>query len=353
MNKKLRNILTLSLALLSTVSFAQDWNLESRTRANMNGDNSMMLVEQRATLSSTVGGDNWGVHLSTDVNYMHHGGEASLSVYEAYANADLFGFANLTVGRQAWDFGSGAILGSNQWAADRTTRDGMLIGVNNDFVDLDLGYSSLNFGGDGEESTSYTVLNASKSMGDFSANLLVVGQTSEAGDDVASGLDVGYSAMGGKLDLTLGVNAWQFGEGTENEMSSLGATYNVSDNLSVSASQTTYGADNDTYLLGSNMGYSNGDDSDSWLSHGNLGYLNDDDVDLAIGVDYSTGAFDLSYTMHTLTNNSNSDYEKSASELSVGYSLNDNASLSLKWATDDRFNDDGDDYMWLSLSVTP
>ena len=45
--------------------------------------------------------------------------------------------------------------------------------------------------------------------------------------------------------------------------------------------------------------------------------------------------------------------EATASELTVGYSLNDNAALSLKYATSDLYNLDGDDFMWLSLSVTP
>jgi hypothetical protein len=374
MNIKLRNILTLSLALLSTVSFAQSWDLESRTRANMHGDNGMMTVDERATLGFTVGGDNWGVHLSSDVDYSHHGNndgsDVGATLYEAYASTDLFGFANLTVGRQAWDFGSGSIIGSNQWG-DKFTRDGMLLGINNDVVDVSLGYSTLNSGG-GEDDWTYSLLNASKSMGDFSANLLVIGQTDGTTDFGLSGLDVGYSAMGGKLDLTLSANAMTDGD-NEADFTSIGATYNVSDNLSINASQTTYGDGLDfvlagsdangnlTSTTGSNWGHnrSEGENGEllytggSWLSHGNLGYLRADDVNLSVGVDYSTGDFDISYSMHTITNNSDSDYEKAASELSVGYSLNDNASLSLKWATDDRFSEDGDDYMWLTMTVRP
>ncbi len=358
MNKKLRNILTLSLALLSTISFAQSWDLESRTRANMHGDGGMMTVDERASLGFTVGGDNWGVHLSSDVDYTHHGNDngsdVGATLYEAYASTDLFGFANLTVGRQAWDFGSGSIIGSNQWG-NKTTRDGMLLGINNDVVDVSLGWSSLN-DGSGMDDWTYSLINASKSMGDFSANLLVIGQTDGTTDIGLSGLDVGYSAMGGKLDLTLSANAATDGE-LEADFTTIGATYNVSDNLSINASQTTYGDGEDFYLGGTNWGTNRNEMGEyaggSWMSHGNLGYLRSDDVNLSIGVDYATGDFDISYSMHTITNNSDSEYEKAASELSVGYSLNDNAALSLKWATDDRFNDDGDDYMWLTMTVRP
>jgi hypothetical protein len=60
------------------------------------------------------------------------------------------------------------------------------------------------------------------------------------------------------------------------------------------------------------------------------------------------GGIDISYTMHTITN-SETDYEAEASEVTIGYNLNDNASLSLKYANDNRYNADGDDYMWLTL----
>jgi hypothetical protein len=274
-------------------------------------------------------------------------GSLVAGVYEAYAKTSLFSFADLTIGRQAWDFGSGALIGSNQWAAVRTTRDGMLFDIDNDMVDLSLGYSLANAGGVGDEDWTYTLINASKNFGDITANALVIQQKDGVSDDInAMGLDLGYTAMGGALELSLGMNTVTQGD-VEMEMTSLGATYNVSDDLSVNASQTTYGDQGFAILGGTNLGYG----QDSWITHGNIGYMTGaNDEHLQVGVDYNMGGIDLSYTMHTVTND---DDEWNASELTVGYSLNDNAALSLKYATSDLYNVDGDDFMWLSLSVTP
>jgi hypothetical protein len=52
MKKNLRNILVLAMGLMTTVSFAQDWNVDSRTRIDMsetpNGED-YMSTDQRAT----------------------------------------------------------------------------------------------------------------------------------------------------------------------------------------------------------------------------------------------------------------------------------------------------------------
>ena len=37
----------------------------------MSGDNDKMVTNQRATLGATWGGSDWGIHVSSDVNYMH------------------------------------------------------------------------------------------------------------------------------------------------------------------------------------------------------------------------------------------------------------------------------------------
>ena len=49
MKKNLRNILALALGLMTTVSFAQDWNVDSRTRIDMSGDMDKMSTSQRVT----------------------------------------------------------------------------------------------------------------------------------------------------------------------------------------------------------------------------------------------------------------------------------------------------------------
>jgi len=359
MNKKLRNILTLSLALLSTVSFAQEISLDSRTRANMHGDNEMMLVEQRATLSTNIGGDDWGVHLSSDVNWFHHdantgAGTLTARVYEAYASTNLFDLASLTVGRQAWDFGSGALIGSNQWSDVRNTRDGMLLDIDNDLVDLNVGYSNFNNGNPGEESMTYTLVNASKTVGDFTANILLINQMNDGVETNATGLDLGYTAMDGALEINAMMNALTQGD-AEMDMVSLGATYSVNDDLSVRASQSVYGDQGFAIDGGTNMGFSDGGSNNSWFTHGNLGYLQSNDEQLSIGVDYSMGDFDLSATVHTITNDTYINFNEDATvtEISIGYTLNDHASLNLKMVEDDRFNLDGDSYTWLTLNVTP
>lgn len=374
MKIKLRNILTLSLALLSTISFAQTMDFDSRTRVNMHGDDGMNLTEQRTTIGATVGGDDWGIHMSSDFNFFHNDGSnymnVSANVYEAYAKTSLFSFADLTVGRQAWDFGSGSIIGTNQWdgydlsgaQVGRVTRDGMLFDIDNDMVDLSVGYSLVNLG-DGSEDATYTLINAAKSFGDLTGNVLVIQQDNGGIESTIMGIDVGYSAMGGALDLMAQMNT-ATSDDIDYDMTMIGASYNVNDDLSIRASQTTYGengftigANDDGMNSGTNMGSNYNSigeyEGGSFGSHGNMGYLRADDVNLAIGVDYSMGDFDLSYTMNQITNNVFDDYEKEVTEFSVGYNLNDNSSLSLKYANDNRFNDDGDDWMWLSLTINP
>ena len=140
MKYNLRNILALSLGLMTTVAFAQDWNVDSRTRIDMSGDNDKMSTDQRVTLGATVGGSDWGIHVSSDVNYtLGADTEKSMRIYEAYASADLMGYASVTAGRQALNYGSGALLSSNDWAAERTTWEGMTFGLNLDAADVTIG----------------------------------------------------------------------------------------------------------------------------------------------------------------------------------------------------------------------
>ena len=113
MKKNLRNILALSLGLMTTVAFAQDWGVDSRTRIDMSGEHDGMSTEQRVTVGTTWGGSDWGIHVSSDVNYVlegENGAAASMGIYEAYASTDLMGYASLTAGRQALNYGSGALL---------------------------------------------------------------------------------------------------------------------------------------------------------------------------------------------------------------------------------------------------
>ena len=364
MKKNLRNILALSLGLMTTIASAQDWNVDSRTRANMHGEDGMMLTEQRATLGATWGGSDWGIHVSSDVNFFlgsaivdEDGNDTrpSMAIYEAYASTDLMGYASLTVGRQALDFGSGAILSSNQFGT-RTTQDGMLFGLDLDMADITLGYANVNFGFGDEFETKGTnmILNASKAEGDWSANLLYVKSSlTEMGveyeDFTAMGLDLSYAMMGGDLGLDVSYNTNSGDQiDAKEDMMSLGATYQVNESMSVTANQTTYG-ENGFDLNGTNM-------AAGW-SGGNMGYLGADDKDLNVGITYNMGDFNLGATMHMITNEgddaADADYERNVTNLSLGYTMSDNANLSLQYASDELGEADADKYMWITLNIRP
>ena len=378
MKKKLRNILVLSLGLMTTIASAQDWNVDSRTRANMHGEDGMMLTEQRATVGATWGGTDWGIHVSSDVNYALGQWDAgntapgvlTAKVYEAYASTDLMGYASLTVGRQALDYGSGAIMGSNQFAgigAQRNTQDGMLFGLNLDMADVTVGYANVNYGlGDSLETKGTNMfINLNKAEGDWSANLLYATGTSAVGgvendDATAMGLDLAYAMMDGALGLNVSYNT-NSGEkdvvdGTtllKEDMMSLGATYQVNESMSITANQTTYG-ENGFDLTNTNM-------SGNFLTHGNMGYLRADDKDMNVGVSYAMGDFTLGATMHQITNDgedvlgstTNADYERNVTNLSLAYTMTDNANLSLQYASDELGDADADKYMWVTLNIRP
>jgi len=368
MKKNLRNILALALGLMTTVSFAQDWNVDSRTRIDMSGDNENMSTDQRVSLGTNWGGDNWGIVLSSDVNYTTNGAtntdsDLNMRVYEAYATTDLFGFATMNIGRQALSYGSGVFVGTNDWNANRNTVDGMTFAVNNDFVNLDLG---LNSNSKYTEAANDTVgafttsldnmwLNASKSSGDWTANLLYFSTASDDGDaNTAMGLDFTYSAMGGALDLNVSYNTTSF-DGVDGDMMDIKGTYTVNDDMSVFAGMASIGEDGFEYLASGNM-------DGSWGSNGNLGRLemlndlgvmdNSNMENLYVGGSYSMGAFSLGATMSTITNTSDDTYERAATDISLGYELNDNASVSYRMVTDNNGGPADTKYNWITLNVT-
>ena len=358
MKKNLRNILAVGLGLMTTVTFAQTWDVDSRTRIDMSGDNDRMITDQRATLGVSWEGSNWGIHSSSVVNYTFQG-EVSLDVYEAYASMDLMGYAYATMGRQALNYGSGMIVGSNEWGANRNTRDGFTFGLDLDMADITVGYNNVNIGTDPQNSGDYLFVNASRSAGALTANLLYATQSTttegvEASGQDYMGLDLGYSMMDGDLMINGMYNtATDDDAGIDMDVTMVGATYNVSDNMTISASQTTYG-DGGFAIEGGNYGL-NGAGYNSWVQNGNLGYLGANDQNMSIGGTYSMSGFDLGFTMHTITNENDESYERNVTEISLGYNMSDNASLSLMMATDD--NQFGDmvenNYTYLTLTVTP
>ncbi|MBT3621607.1 MAG: hypothetical protein HN535_02495, partial [Flavobacteriales bacterium] len=307
MKKNLQNALVLAMGLMTTVSFAQDWNVDSRTRIDMSEANSkavegdMMSTSQRATVGATWGGSDWSIHGSTNVNYtLGNGNVATIGVYEAYASTDLMGYASVTAGRQALDYGSGAIVSSNQWGANRTTWDGFTFGLDLDMADVTFGYASSTDSISGEMgSNSQMWLNAAKGEGDWNANLLYLSTTVGAADAAtAMGLDLSYAMMGGDLNLNVSYNtASGYGalgmEAEDMDMTMIGATYNVNESMSISGSQTTYGENGFNVGSAGMQGYN---------ASGSLGYLGANDVNMAIGGAYAMGDFTLGATMNVITN---------------------------------------------------
>ena len=339
MKKKLRNILVLSLALMTTVATAQDWNVDSRTRIDMSGDNSKMVTDQRATLGATWGGSDWSIHVSSDVNYMLGSGAVSMGIYEAYASTDLMGYATVTAGRQALDLGSGALISSNQWGAERTTWDGMTFDLGLDMADISLGYASYNGGAADEENTGNMWVNAAGEFSGWNVNVLYMTEDgTDASDNAATGIDISGELMGAGISASMNTDF------NENTMRVLGVSYAVNDDMSVNVGQTVYSEDGAFSMAGTNL-------SGGW-ANGNMGYLAAGDEMLSYGLTYNISGVSLGATMNTITNSVDADHSRDVMEVSLGYSLNDNASLAVKYATD-ATGDDESKYTWLTLTIRP
>jgi hypothetical protein len=349
MKKNLQNALLLAMGLMTTVSFAQTWDGDSRTRIDMSGDGDEMSTDQRATVGATWGGSDWSIHASTNVNYtLGTGNVATIGVYEAYASTDLMGYASVTAGRQALDYGSGAIMSSNQWGADRATWDGFTFGLDLDMADVTLGYASTSGADSDLSGRTQMWLNASKGEGDWNANLLYMSTTLGTADAMtAMGLDLSYAMMGGDLNLNVSYNTSDYNASTgvieDGDMTMIGATYNVNESMSISGSQTTYG-ENGFDVGSASMG--------GYASSGSLGYLGADDVNMAIGGAYAMGDFTLGATMNMITNDVTNAEDRDVMDISVGYTMSANANLSLSMATDTQ-GDAETNYMWVTLNIMP
>ena len=317
---------------MTTVAFAQDWGVDSRTRIDMSGDNDKMSTDQRVTLGATWGGSDWGIHVSSDVNYtLGNDDAASMSIYEAYASTDLMGYASLTAGRMAINNGSGALMSTNDWGTDRTTWEGMSFGLNLDMADVTIGYHSQNGGGEGEESTGNMWVNAGGEFSGWNVNVLYM--TVEGNDDAATGIDISGEIAGA------GVSASMNTDFAGNEMRVIGLTYAINDDMGVHASQTAYGEEGNFNMSGTNM------DGD-WMTTGNIGYLDAGSEMLSYGLTYTMSGINLGATMHNVTNTLDESIERDVTEISLGYSLNDNAGLSLSMIDDAETK-----YMWLTLNL--
>ena len=338
MKKNLRNILVLSLGLMTTIASAQDWNVDSRTRIDMSGDNDKMVTNQRATLGATWGGSDWGIHISSDVNYTLGGSPSPhMDIFEAYASADLMGYATVTAGRQAINNGSGALMSGNDWGANRTTWDGMTFDLGLDMADVSLGYASYNGGAADEEDQGNMWVNAGGDFSGWNVNMLYM--TNTASDNAATGIDISGEVMGAGISASMNTDF------NENTMRVLGVSYAVNDDMGVNVSQTVYGDEGDGFnMAGTNM-------DGSWMTTGGMGYLNSGDEMLSYGLTYNMAGISMGATMNAITA-LDEDFNRDVLEVSLGYALGDNAALAVKYATD-ATGDVEEKYTWLTLTIRP
>ena len=234
MKKNLHFVLALMLGLATTVS-AQDWSVDSRTRVNSTEDATS--TDQRVRTAVDFGGDAVSAHVelnSTATLGRVANDDFSLTVREAYATTNVMDFASVTAGRMALNFGSGRILGDNDWVnGNGNTWDGFLIGLNNDFADVHVGYSATDMVDMYDASMMY--FNVGKDMGAMAFNLLYVDTKEDVAgsENTSMGLDATYEMENGAV-LSLGYYT-NDNNGTEMDLTSLGVSYGVNDDLSIHA----------------------------------------------------------------------------------------------------------------------
>ena len=325
MKKNLRNVLVLGLGLITTIASAQ-WSASSTSWVD-NNDSDARTVDTRSTVTL----DMSGVHISQDFSWDDAGNTAT-TTYEAYYSTDVMGYGTLTMGRQDLSFGSGALIGSNNWGNTvRNTTDGMNFGMNMAGFDIDAGTL------DGI-STGHTYVNLNGSFSGVSVNLLMV----DNNDVKSSGYDFGYALMDGALALSYSMND----DGLGSEMTEMGASYSIFDNASINMSMRSYEGDVE------NQDFSAGMSAWDLIGSGDLGHGGNGDEVLSYGLNYDLGNVALSYNMHTTSHEGADDVE--ATDMRVSYQLNDNCTLGyrmLSTGVDADADGNEDEYNTVTISI--
>ena len=341
MKKNLHFVLALTLGLATTVS-AQDWSVDSRTRVNSTDDATS--TEQRVRAAVEFGGET--VRAYAEINSSATLGAVANesfknSLRQAYATTNLMDFASVTAGRMALNFGSGRILGDNDWVqGNGNTWDGFVFAINNDFADVHVGYAATDMTDAFDATTMYA--NIGKDMGAMGFNLLYVNSTEDVtgSENTSMGLDATY-AMDNGAELSLGYYT-NDNNGTEMDLTTLGISYGVNDDLTVHAGYDMYG-ENGFYMASGSFG----DFYGSGMEYSTMTY---EGTDVTFGGSYTMGDFKIGATMHTITSEDETvDY--SVMDLSLGYSLSDNSGLSVNYATSDRDSENEFTKTWISLNV--
>ena len=322
MKKNLRNVLVLGLGLITTIASAQ-WSASSTSWVD-NNDSDNRTVETRSTLTL----DMSGVHVSTD--YIWNGTSSAVtgSVYEAYYSTDVMGYGTLTMGRQDLSFGSGALIGSNNWGISRHTTDGM------DFA-LSMAGFDINAGTLDGINTGHTYVNASGGFAGVSVNLLMI----DNNDVKSNGYDFGYSLMDGALGLSYSMND----DGLGSEMTEMGASYDVFDNMTVNLSMRSYEGDSGVAFTAPMSAW-------DLVGSGDLGHGSNGQEVLSYGLSYDMGALSLSYTMHTTSEDNMDDVE--ATDLRISYDLNDNCTLGYRMLSTGVMDANGDEVEHNTITIS-
>ena len=318
-----------------------------------------MSTDQRVRLGMHVGTDAVSVHTSFNTTAelgkfaQGNDGNFDFDVREAYASTDLMGYATLRAGRMALNLGSGRVIGDNNWTNEKgNTWDGFMFAINNDFADIHFGYASasdtiMNFDAAG------MILNIGKDMGDMSFNATYVSQSEDvsSSDMTMMALEAAYGMSNG-VNLSLGYYTGDNGT-DESGLTSLGASYGVNDNMSVHVGYDMYD-DNAFYSDMGSFGGANFEFGNA-LNYADL----DGCTDMSFGGSYDMGNMSFGATMHNVTKDAVDATDSapaveardfSTMEFNLGYTLNDNASFSLNYASNDEAGDDGNQ-MWIGLHV--
>ena len=304
MKKNLQKVLILALGLTTTIASAQ-WSANSTTWVDNSNDSRS--AESRITL----GFDMSGVHVSTDFKATMDSlgtSQGNANVYEAYVSTDVMGYGTLSIGRQDLSFGSGALIGSSNWGNSRYITDGANFAASFSGIEINAG----TLGGI-NQSSNY--INASGTFSGISVNVLMI----DNNDVKSNGYDLGYTMMDGALNLSYSMND----DGRGGEMTNMGASYSVFDNMSVHGSMKTYEGDSSFSAVNSAWGLSNG----GQLAHQATGT----DV-LSYGLNYDLGDITLGYTMHTASTDNLDEFgvaieDVDYTDMSISYNLNDNCTL--------------------------
>ena len=181
--------------------------------------------------------------------------------------------------------------------------------------------------------------------GEFSGwNVNVLYLSNSLLDDAAYGFDIAGGVMGASVSGSMNTDY------AGNTMRAINLGYAATDNINLSVGQTAY---SDEGQFGANL--ASDMSAGSWNETGTIGYLGAGDEDITYGLTYAAGGISVGATMHRVTNTIDENYERAAMELNVGYSLGNNASLGLKYITDDNGDATAEEskYTYLTLTVTP